>query len=590
MKFQQFIFELKERNVLKSCMAYIVSSWVLIQFLAIILPTFDISKSVLKTVFLLLLVGFPICFLFSWHYEITATGIIKHNKKTDELNEETKKSGLLDKIIAGGIVIIVVLLLYSLFGPTNSSHADDNVIIEQSVEDKSIAVLAFADMSPNKDQEHFSDGISEEILNLLTKVPSLKVISRTSSFSFKEKEATTEEIGQALNVKNLLDGSIRKSGSTFRISTQLIDTENGEQLWSETYDRPMDDIFKIQDEIAAVVLQQLKVSLLGEDINSKTVDSEAYNLYLEAKLLREYRDAESDSIAEALIKESISLDDSYAPSYALLSELIYNGGFSYSRYTIPEATSRGIEAARKSLELDPNYALAHTAIATFDRAIWDFKSADQNLRKALMLDPENVDVIYESASNALDVGRLDDAIGFLNKAIILDPVNYVLDYTSGLYYLWNEEYNLAEEAMNKYVQMNPNSGFGHNFLAQIYLKQGRNEKALEALGKDDDPYWSLYRKSIVYFELKDFENADASLSEFIDKFKDEGWPNIAHIYACRKQSDEVFKWLELAYENRDPSLLEILNYPEFTNVHQDPRWTDFINKLGLPADHGFYVK
>ncbi len=586
MKLHEFLSELKNRNVIKSCMAYAIFAWALIKFLAILLPTFDISKSVLRVSFIIMTLGLPVWAFLSWKFEMTKEGFRKIYNKT-QLSSDTKEKGRkLDKIILSGILIIILLLFINIFrSPTESKQATTEAI---SSSEKSIAVLAFADMSPQKDQEYFSDGISDEIINLLTKVNELKVISRTSSFSFKGKDVTTAEIGDILNVNHILDGSIKKSGNTFRISTQLINTENGVQQWAKSYDRPIDDIFKIQDEIAAVVLQELKITLLGDSIVSATVQPEAYNLYLEAKLLRDYRDAQSDSIAEGLIRKSISIDDSYAPSWALLSELIYNGAFSYSRYNISETMTEGPAAAHKSKELDPNYALAYTAIATFDRAAWDFKSADKNLKKAIELDPNNVEVIYEAASNALDLGRMDEAIKFLNRAMRLDPVNYVLNYTSGLYNIWNEDYEQAEIQMLKYLQMNPNSGFGHNFISQIYLIKGEDQKALDALEKDDDPFWRLYRKCIVTFAIGDKVLSDELLKEFIEKYGDEGWPNIAHIYASRKENDKTFEWLELAFENRDPSLLEILNYPEFKNVHDDPRWNPFIDKLGLSDDHGFY--
>ncbi len=453
--------------------------------------------------------------------------------------------------------------------------------------EKSIAVLAFADMSPEQDQNYFSDGISEEILNMLTKIPKLKVISRTSSFAFKDKESTTSEIGETLKVNHLLDGSVRKSGNAFRIATQLIESKTGTQIWSETFDRPMDDIFKIQDEIAHKVIEQLKVSLMGKSITSKTVNVEAYNMYLEAKLIRDNRSAESDSLAETIIRESIGLDSTYAPAWAVLSELIFNGAFSYSRYSIEESIAKSLAAAHKAIELDPSHSAGYIALTTVNRAENNFKSADKNLKKALEIDPENVDVIYESASYDLDLGNMESAIEKLRKAIRLDPVNYLLQYTLGLHLLWVEDYEGAEKAMEKYIRMNPSSGIANNFMAQIYLEQDKIEEAKAALAIDTDPYWSIYRKSILSFVLGDQKNADKHLATFIEQFGAEGWPNIAHVYACRGEKEEAFKWLELALENKDASLMEILNYPEFKIMHDDERWNAFIEKLNLPSNEGF---
>ena len=492
------------------------------------------------------------------------------------------------------VLTTLVLIGFGVFGFSVLNKKDGNDISNKTSlagkQKSSIAVLAFSDMSSKQDQKYFSEGISEEILNLLTRIPNLKVISRTSSFAFKDKQVTTKEIGDILNVEHVLEGSIRKSGNQFRISTQLIHAESGSQLWSETYERSMDDIFKIQDDIASKIIQQLKVNLLGKEIEAKTVNVDAYNLYLEAKLLREQRNMESDSIAENVIREALELDNSYAPAWAILSELIFNGAFSYSRYSIEDGMSKSLEAAEKAIELDPNSSYGYIAMTTLKRAENDFKSAERYLKKALEIDPENVDVIYESASYALDLGNLDEAIMHLKKAIQLDPINYLLTYTLGLHYIWTEEYTAAEKAMGKYIRMNPNSGLANNFMAQIHLKLGKSDKAFEALAKDDDLYWVLYRKSIIYNELGDKKSSDKYLKEFEEKFGDEGWPNIAHVYACRGEADKAFHWLNLAFENKDASLMEILNYPEFDILYRDSRWKTLIEKLNFPSNHGFYKK
>lgn len=527
-------------------------------------------------------------------FALTNSGLVipKRSELTKKAKPINTKSPITKKAI-GTIAAIGLLLVAGYFTGKNiiqgiSGDPESKEISKINKEEKSIAVLAFSDMSPEQDQAYFSEGISEEILNLLTRIPDLKVISRTSSFTFKDKEVTTEEIGRALKVNHILDGSIRKSGNTFRISTQLIEAQNGAQLWSQTYERSMDDIFKIQDEIASKIIEQLKVSLMGNSISSKKIDVEAYNLYLKAKSLRDEQNSESDRKAEEIIKSSIAIDSTYAPAWAMLSELIYNGAFSYSRYSIPEAIPLSKAAAQKSVTLDPNNALGYIALTTLNRAENDFVSADSNLNKALAIDPNNTDVIYESSSYALDLGLLDEAISQLKKAIRLDPLNSVLYYTLSIHYIWTEDYEAAEEAMKRYLDKNPNSGLAHNFMSQIYLSQARDQDALIALAKDNDPFWSLYRKSIVEYSIGDRKKADSYLSEFINKFGNEGWPNIAHVYAFRKENDQAFKWLNLAIENNDASILEILNYPEFKPLRNDPRWKALITKLKLPEHHGFF--
>ena len=249
--------ELKRRNVIKAAISYIVISFALLEAADIVFPIFNISDVVLRWLFIILVVCFPGWVFFSWVYERTHTGF----KKTEEVAHGASLSAntgrRLNAFIIGGLAIAIVLLVAERVLNLTEGMIDVS-------DDKSIAVLAFSDMSPNQDQEYFSDGISEELLNLLAKIPELRVISRTSSFSYKDKNMTLEKIGEELKVTHILEGSVRKSGDNLRITTQLIEVTGGHHLWSETYNLEMEDILKIQDEIAEAVIRQLKITLLGE--------------------------------------------------------------------------------------------------------------------------------------------------------------------------------------------------------------------------------------------------------------------------------------------------------------------------------------
>ena len=248
-KLRRYIAELKRRNVIRAGVAYLVVAWLITQVISIVLPAFGAPPNFLKTALIILGIGFPIWLVFSWIYEFTPEGL----KKTDEVRPEESIShetgSKLNRIIILSLLITIVVLVVDRF-LNREAHVLD-------VGEKSIAVLAFADMSPNKDHEYFSDGISEELLNMLTRVQDLKVISRTSSFSYKGKNVTATEIGKELDVSHILEGSIRKAGNTVRVTAKLINTQNGEQEWSRTFDRDLDSIFKIQDDIAAEVLADL---------------------------------------------------------------------------------------------------------------------------------------------------------------------------------------------------------------------------------------------------------------------------------------------------------------------------------------------
>jgi TolB-like protein len=284
---KKLLAELKRRNVIQAAISYAVFSWVLIQVASILYPSFGWGQDAISKTLIVLIIGFPVWIVFAYVFEWTPSGF----KKTENVAQATSISRSTSKkmtgvIIAGMALAIMLLVADRLFNFTETT--------ESTSIDKSIAVLAFADMSPEKDQEYFSDGISEEILNLLAKIPGLKVISRTSSFSYKGKEQNIKKIGEELQVSHVLEGSIRKSGNTFRITTQLINVADGTPSWSETYDRNMEDIFKTQDEISLKVAQQLRVAILGDLAVTKGTNIEAYNLYLLANQVGNQRTYEKN--------------------------------------------------------------------------------------------------------------------------------------------------------------------------------------------------------------------------------------------------------------------------------------------------------
>jgi len=362
MNIKFYIQELKRRNVIKAALAYLVVAWVITQVVATVFPLFGAPQYMTKIVVFVLIIGFPLWLIFSWVYEITPDGIKRTVSIKPEESIAPETSNRLNKLIIGGLAIAILLLLYNMYKGPEATLSETEELTETPVEnDKSIAVLAFADMSPEKDQEYFSDGISEEILNLLAKIPDLKVISRTSSFSYKGKQQNIKKIGEELQVGHVLEGSIRKSGNTFRITAQLIKVSDGAHIWSETYDRDMTDIFKIQDEIATKVTQQLKVTILGNGINAKVTNTEAYNLYLQAKQLHSQRSYNNSINAEKLIRQSIAIDSTYAPSWSLLSDIIYMITANYMKLPLEEGITTGKQAALKAIDLDPQYAFDYAS-------------------------------------------------------------------------------------------------------------------------------------------------------------------------------------------------------------------------------------
>ncbi|HSO94000.1 MAG TPA: tetratricopeptide repeat protein, partial [Candidatus Dormibacteraeota bacterium] len=421
-----FFAELKRRNVYKVAVAYAVVSWLLIQIATQVFPFFDIPNWAVRVVVLVLALGFPVALVLSWAFEITPEGIRRESEiaPDESITYHTGRKligiTIAVAVAAGGMLAFQLLRprLMTERIPATSPAAPDAVISENS-----IAVLPFLDMSQAKDQGYFSDGISEELLNLLGKIPQLKVPSRTSSFFFKDKQIEISEIARQLRVAHVLEGSVRKNGDELRITTQLIRVADGYHLWSETYDRKMNDIFKIQDEIAAEVVRELKVKLLAAAPKVRTTDPQAYALYLEAKELAQKFTPDAFAKSDALYRQALEIDPRYAPAWTLLA-VNFNYELGMGLMSSEEANARAREAVEKALAIDPDYAPAHAALGLIaTQSDNDLAGAARHLERALTLDPTGGAILGGSANLLSSLGRLDQALALYEAAARRDPVS-----------------------------------------------------------------------------------------------------------------------------------------------------------------------
>ncbi len=570
MKLKPYIEELKRRNVVKAGLAYLIVAWLIAQIASIVLPTFEAPTWVMKTLLFALIIGFPINLVISWIYDVTPDGI----KKTKSLNKKSMlKNQRLNKVIVSALVLTVVIVASNLF------------FKKVITTDKSIAVLAFADMSPQKDQEYFSDGISEELLNLLAKIPELKVISRTSSFSYKGKNKTATEIAKELNVSYILEGSIRKAGNMVRVTAQLIRATDGFHEWSHTYDRAMDSIFKIQDDISAEVSKQLQLSILGKELVTKPIDTEAYNLYLQAKHLVHQNTKEAYIAAEEKIKAALAIEENYADAWRMLAQIYDTGTYNFSVREPKEGIPLGLAAAKKAIELDPNSAQAYCALSSLQALAWDFDSSAKNMQKALQLDPNNAVIIGTAALGCF--GDLEKAIRLQKKAIKLDPLVYTNYFNLGFANYRLNRIEQANEAFDTFALYYPNWQIYHYMKALLNLAQGNNEEALKEIEQESNEFFSLYGRNFVYFAMGRLDEANALFEEFKERYGATDPSNLADLYAFRGDYDSSFEELDRALEIKDPVLIEALTYPSFKPMHSDPRWKAFISKIKLPKDHGY---
>jgi adenylate cyclase len=452
-----------------------------------------------------------------------------------------------------------------------------------AADNSSIAVLPFVDMSQGKDQAYFSDGISEELLNLLSKIPQLKVAARTSSFSFKGKGVEIPEIARQLHVANVLEGSVRKSGDQLRITAQLIRAAEGYHLWSETYDRKMDDIFKIQDEIAGEVVKELKVKLLGAVPTVRQTDPKAYALYLQARQLGRQNTPGAFIQSDALFRQVLEIDPRYAPAWAELAKNFTNKA-DFGLLPTSEGLARAREANEKALEIDPNYAPAHSGlgvIAMFDN---DLASAAKNFERALALDPNDLDVLGNVALFLQSLGRLQETLALEEAIVRRDPVNVTALFNLGHIQQFSGQFDAAIASQRSVLNLSPGRVSSHNNICMVMLLKGDAPAALAEIEQEKSEAYRLIGLPMVYYALGRKAESDSALATLIAKYEKDGSYNIAYVYAFRGDADKAFEWLDKAVQYKDPGLSDIVAENLFDKIHSDPRWLPFLRKIGKAPD------
>jgi len=587
MDWKNYWQELQRRHVVKAGIAYLVLAWLITQVLSILIPVFEIPSSVLKTTIIVMAIGFPLWLIFAWIYDFTPDGL----QKTDDVAYDSKiharKNLKLNKFIIGSLSMAIILLVMNQVRMKNEMTEIKSITVSGKFE-SSIAVMAFADMSPKKDHEYFSDGISEEILNILVRIPDLKVISRSSSFSYKDKDLTATEIGQELKVSHILEGSIRKAGNTVRITAQLINASDGSQEWSHTYDRNLDSIFKIQDEIAEKVSDQFRLSLKDDSELINPPDTEAYNLYLQAKHLVRQNTKEGYILAEDLTKQSIAIDSIYSDAWDLLATIHSTGVYNFSIGDAKLKFSEGIKAANKAIELDPNSGDAYATLASLQNRIWKFEESAKSMEKAIELKPNDAVILGTAA--LYSYGNLEKGIDLIESAIKLDPLVYFNYFNLGFHYYRVNRLEEAREAFNKFSLYYPNSQILHYMKGMVHLANGEKEEALKEIEQETHEFFSLYGMNFVLFALDRTEECDLIFGDFLEKYSESDPANTADLYAFRGDYDTSFEYLNKAFEIKDPVLLESLSYPSFKPMRKDARWQLLIDKINLPEDHGYLSK
>jgi TolB-like protein/Flp pilus assembly protein TadD/class 3 adenylate cyclase len=457
-----------------------------------------------------------------------------------------------------------------------------------AIPEKSIAVMPFVNMSEDKSNDYFSDGISEELLNLLAKVPQLKVTARMSSFSFKGKELDIPEIARRLGVAHVLEGSVRKAGDQVRITAQLIHAADGFHMWSETYDRKLDDIFKIQDEVADKVVKELKVTLLEPQPKSRTTDPKAYALYLQAKQLGRQFTAEAFEKSDALYRQVLEIDSRYAPAWQRLA-VNFISKADAGTVSGNEGYVRGREAVEKALAIDPDYAPAHALLGVIAEDQNDLAGAAKHFERALTLDPTDLDVLQNAAIFLSDIGRVDEALALQQAIVRRDPVNTIALNNLGYYQRLSGRYDEAIASARMALSLSPSMGSAHSLVADALLLKGDAAGALAEIEKEPNESVRMITLPMVYHALGRKADSDNALAALIAKYEKEDSSNIACVYAFRGEADQAFAWLDKALEHHE-GLSQIVTGNLFDKIHSDPRWLQFLRKIGKAPDQLAKIK
>jgi len=583
-KIYRFYNELKRRNVIKAGISYLVVSWVVLQVVALIGDILKAPEWLGKTLLIILLCFLPLWLLFSWYYEITSEGL-RRTKSVNPRNSISEKTSYkLNFIIIAFLSIAVILLFVDRYRIQHSQEIHEPSLLDAPAKENSIVVLPFRDLSPQKDQEYFADGLAEELLSALTKISQLKVTSRTSAFSFKGKALDIPTIAQRLNVNYILEGSIRKADSLMRITIQLIDANADKSIWSENWDHELGNIFSIQDAITNAVVNTLEISLSDLIMPESTkTDPEAYALCLEAKywLEKSYDNKEFLEKAVSLSKKSLSIDADYAPSWIIQSNsyrLLASAGFLEKE----DGYEKAIRAANKSIALDAKNPAGFSALANaLLEYKWEVKEATLLLEKALELEPNNSRIIDNLAGIELINGNLKRSIQLNEKSYRLDPVNPFVIYNLGLAYYYDRQYEEATVYINKSLEIIPDQPSVHGFLAIIHGLQNNHKQAAIEQSKENDPAFKLFSAALIHWFNQNHSRSNEALQSLVKDHADVMQNEIAQIYAVRQELDLSFEWLDKAYDNKNFMLLEMQNEPLFKNLHEDTRWVDFLKKMKL---------
>ena len=575
-----FFSELRRRNVYKVAVAYAVVGWLLVQIATQVFPFLEIPNWVIRLVIALVAIGFPIALIIAWAFELTPEGIKRSEDVVPAQKRSRSHAWIYIAVVGATLSVGLFFLGRYTAGPATSQVSES----AKEGPNQSIAVLPLINESGDPKDEYFSDGLSEELIAALAQISGLKVIGRSSSFRFKDRKEEPRTIGEKLGVSTLLDGTVRKQGDRVRIVAELVNTADGIQLWTRTFDRQLKDIFAVQEEIARAVAESLKVTLLGSDAAqiSAPKNLEAHNAYLQGHFHFQRRNVDDYRKALVYFDEAIRLDPAYALVYAERSEVwTFFGDLTGQR---PTAYPKARSDAEKAVAIAPVLAEARAALG-FVRCFVDWKFAEGivELKRAKELSPANPTANDLLARVIVYLGRFDEAESQARHAVELDPLSTVTQGNMARVLFYVGKLDEADAFARRAAELQPTGAANHRWQVLIAAQRGDGESALREAQLEADEGYRRFELAVAQFVVGDHQAADAALAELIAKAQEGFAYQIAEVYAVRGEKDNAFEWLQIAFDDRDAGMLSLLVDPLLRGLHDDPRYKSFLAKLGLPA-------
>jgi adenylate cyclase len=596
--------ELRRRRVVRTATVYGVAGWAITEISSTVAPVLLLPEWFARAVVLVVLLGFPVAVGLAWAFDVTPGGIRRTEPggaarragrrgrgaaATEAPTGARAAAGPARYAVMGALAMLVLTAAYLRIGPADgSAEARDAASI------RSLAVLPFVDMSEAGDQEFFSDGITEELLNLLAQLPGLQVAARTSSFAFKGHTGNVGEIGRQLNVQAVLEGSVRRDGDRIRVTAQLINAGTGFHLWSANYDRQLTGVLALQDEIAGAIVATLRLRLTGGDngaagaaaapaVRETTIDPEAHAHYLRGLHHWNRRRTEDFHLAIEHFENAVRVDPGFAPAYAglALAQITLTG---YDGSTLAVMLPRARAAALRALELDPAQADAHAALGLVGRRENDWGTAERNLRAALKLNPNHVTAHHWLSQHLLSMGRFDEAQALARRALELDPLSIIINNNLGFIRSLVGDYTGAIQAYEATLELDPAFPTGLNNLWGAYLAAGRDDEALaladrieRVVGSDSPHRRAVPRALRDPAELPAARRAVAEL----ERAPVPSTYLIAQLHVRLGEHDSALDWLERAHAERHYNMPYLATAAVFRPLHGQPRFEALVRALGL---------